>query len=71
MFKELFTEDVDLNLSIIKELNKRFKPKKTPVIYKKDFKPTDEFEMNTKNGKAKILYNDKDYNRPVFYYEWI
>ena len=72
MFKGLLTEDTGTNLEIIKEIQKRYKVKKTPVRYKKDFDAESTFDMETKDmGKIKVQVNVNDYNRPVFDFETI
>ena len=69
---DLLTETVETNLKIIKEIQKRFNIKSTPIRYKKDFDAESTFDMETKEmGKIRVQVNVNDYNRPVFDYETI
>lgn len=72
MDQECINEDfnTELKMEIFKFLKK--KGYKNPVHYGKDFKPTETFKLfKFKGHKFKIYVNDKDFNKPIYDFEWI
>jgi len=72
-FTKLFTESLDstdIDMEIYKEIKKKYKKK--AVRYEDDFKETDTFDMKLSDGsKIKVYYNDKDFSKPIFDFEWL
>jgi len=76
MFKKLFTEgynsdDMTLEIDLMKEIKKKYGLKKLPVHLTDDFKPEFTYDRKSKHGKMRVYVNTTDYSSPVYEYEWI
>jgi len=76
MFKELFTNNIEesktmLDIKLAKEIQKKYKLKKSLIYIDDEFDPRFTYETKTSNGKTKIFVDTKSYSRPVFNYEYI
>jgi len=72
-FKKLFTESNNtlFRLELKKEIKKKYGLKSLPVYTDDEFEPTDVYEKNSKNGKIRVYFNNVDYNKPVYNFEYI
>jgi len=77
MYKELFEDTLyerlsqsQMNMEMYKEIKKRYNFMAT--FYDEDFNVDESFTMKLSNGsKVKVLINTTDFNKPVFWFEWI
>jgi hypothetical protein len=76
-FKSIIKESSKKPLSTTEQHMEMYKEIKKKKGYKasfldKDFKVTDSFKMNLSDGsKVKVLLNTKDYDKPVYWFEWL